>query len=146
MNSFLLLCDVFSFVFWKKLKTTKKTFPDFYVTLSPSYANSSYAIFFWAKLRVYLGVLLYFFLKGIKIRFGTFVQKTSSRENSKEVSLLFHWCRAEMYGIKTILKFRTLLLKITQPIIYNLLSNHSSRDLSHFYTPECKIILTQPLH
>ena len=94
MNSFLLLCDVFSFVFWKKLKTTKKTFPDFYVTLSPSYANSnsnySNVIFFSAKLRVYLGVLLYFFLKGIKIRFGTFVQKTSSRENSKEVSLLFH--------------------------------------------------------
>ena len=26
MNSFLLLCDVFSFVFWKKLKTPKKPF------------------------------------------------------------------------------------------------------------------------
>ena len=27
MNSFLLLCDVFSFVFWKKLKTPKKNLP-----------------------------------------------------------------------------------------------------------------------
>ena len=26
MNSFLLLCDVFSFVFWKKLKSTKRHF------------------------------------------------------------------------------------------------------------------------
>ena len=26
MNSFLLLCDVFSFVFWKKLKTPKRHF------------------------------------------------------------------------------------------------------------------------
>ena len=26
MNSFLLLCDVFSYVFWKKLKTQKRNF------------------------------------------------------------------------------------------------------------------------
>ena len=34
MNSFLLLCDVFSFIFWKKLKTPKKNLsklPDLYL-------------------------------------------------------------------------------------------------------------------
>ena len=59
MNSFLLLCDVFFFIFWKKLKTPKRHFKINW----PLFAFSHYFLHFWLINIDWFS--LYFFRLGI---------------------------------------------------------------------------------
>ena len=80
MNSFLLVCDMFSFVFWRNLRPEKKTFRD-YLTFS------MYPI---------LNILLY--NSGLQSEFKTFNVQFESRIWSSSV---FFWSQFEHVEVET---------------------------------------------
>ena len=96
MNTFLLLCDVFSFVFWKKLKTPKKPFEITWPlggTQNPhSFTETKYFFDFFVKILSYayktwghdpIWYFSYLCRKFSELRVIVFLSSTQSSQNLK---------------------------------------------------------------